>query len=135
MMRYARYLSALVVLVAAVVVPAVPAVAATPAITVDDAEFGEGAEIVVSGTFTCSQPAGQAHVEYWASNWYPLDVATGFGEASVACADGPVPWAAAAQPGLTTFDDSFPLSVIATFSRDGVQEAATWHMFSPGWGG
>jgi hypothetical protein len=133
-MRYARYLSVLVLLVAAVVAPAAPAAAATPAITIDDADYGQGSEIVVSGTVTCSQPTGQALVRYWASNWYPLDTATGSGEVRVPCADGPTPWAAPARPQVNGFDDRFPLSVIATFYRDGTQEATTLNLFQPGWG-
>lgn len=133
-MRYARYLSVLVLLVAAVVAPAAPAAAATRAITVDDVHFGQGNEIVVSGKVACAQPTGQALVRYWATNSYPLDVATGSGEVRVPCADGPVPWAAPAWPQLNGFDDRFPLSVIATFYRDGIQEAATLNLFQPGWG-
>jgi hypothetical protein len=132
-MRFARYLSVLVLLVAVVVAPAAPAVAATPAVTIDDASYGVGPEIVVSGTFTCSQPTGQARVQYWASNWHPLETAFGVGETRVPCANGPVPWSAAARPGFIGFDDAFPLSVIATLYRDGVQEATTLNFFQPGW--
>jgi hypothetical protein len=134
-MRHARYLSVLVLLVVAAVAPAVPAVAATPAITVDDVEGAGIIEIAVAGTVTCSQPTGQANVRYWATNAHPLETADGFGETTVQCAAGPVPWAATARSGIISFDDSFPLLVFASIHRDGVREAFTLRQFPAGWAG
>lgn len=134
-MRYLRRLTVLVLLVTVVAATPTPAAAATPAITVDEVEFVGGNDIAVSGTLTCSQPTGQAALRYSATNTFPLEVAQGFGETTVPCGAGPVPWVATASSGIFGFDDAWPLSVIAYFLRDGVSEAATLQYFPPGWGG
>jgi hypothetical protein len=133
-MRFTRYVSVLVLLVAAVVTPATPAVAATPVITIDDVKLEGSRSIVVFGTVTCSQPTGQAHVEYYADNPHPIESASGVGETTVSCGEGPVPWAATAQPFLVGFEDIWWLWVSAQMRRDGVQEATTLRIFAAGWG-
>jgi hypothetical protein len=122
------------VLLVAAVVPAAPAAAATPAITIDAVESVGLFDIAVSGTLTCSQPTGPADVRYLATSSHGVEVAEGIGETSVPCGNGPVPWVATARSVIIRFDDAFPLFVVASFRREGVQEAATMRQFPRGWG-